>query len=1387
MSTLVQYLPLALLILGVIAILVLVYLVVLLFRSGTSIELEDDEDLLPPPPEAAATASREDETPEEQAQEVNASALDSSFRRVRRRLRDNVAGPDPRYQLPWYLTIGAANSHHPSMWRHAGLSLPFGPPEEDSVNLERCNWWLFDGGVVLDPIGDWGLDKNSRSSDEKGWKQLLRLLKKHRPKKPIDGVLLAINCQELLEARRQGAEGIHRLEQRAALLYRKLWQLQKQLDIRFPVYVTVLDCQRLPGFHSFCSELPEAMGHEVFGWSSPYNVDTAYRSVWIDEAFRTVGKRLNQATTEIFAVRPDLPEADGVFVFPQTLDEMKEPLRAFLDQIFKSSAYHESILCRGVYFSGSDESPHVASEAPANTYFLRHLLEKKVFPEAALGRPTATALTSRNRNVRIAQIALLAAGLCLALGMWQTWTHRDRSRDLFVDVLHTIGGDIADVREGNVFDRAQARRRTLNLCDGLARIDTNTFRSLMLPASWFSDFDTSLELAVAQAYEEIVFESIQEELSNSAWALTEADRYVRSHERRDPTSTSQVLAKLRGGGTQSLDAARCEPLPINRMEPFLHLESYVQEVTELERVIDTYNGLSTSDDRLQDLADVVGYVFDTELPPGFFNNSGLYEGALDHVDYPAFHEHHRVTNELPDLARNKASRLVQNFQRRLFGQNALARSLDELSLRLQLLADADRDITEGQPFRQSLRAISCVEDVLEHPEIDWAFRSEPYIDPRFDDLITHMRDTRHLGNDLSEQVRRSTEAAWFGFRRALMESRSELTGTHLKTERGAPLRYLSDDVEVLEAAVQDYLNQSFMNVEDMRRLRNVPSGSRLTWDTLLLEQAVELQSPYERFRSSGLEAFPIELRTHVERLARNRMSDRILDLIARAQVFDPMPKRITPLLVEPEVQAEIASFQTATEYLHQLLGLFERLNLRSAYQDLARIVGDQGVRLLREVDSLLEEERFYTPRGGNFSWWQGDRPAQWDAFGVESSDELEIYLERQRGRLEHLAVNYAEPLISSLGKVGIEHQAEHRTIYRRWEGLIKELKSYENKRPGNSVAGLEELIRDKMSLVTLADCGQARATSTVRGAARDFFVDRRSRLQEDLYARCQVLAFEQAAARYQVAEQFFNRRLADRFPFSTSLPGNFANEVDPEDLITFYQDFESYATYFRNVPPDLIDETTTAASQFVDEMTEVRELLAPFLNSEEDPKTLIFDVDVEFRTNQCKEVGANQIIGWELYLGDEVVTHRDDVRLGRWQYGQPVRLVLRWARDAQRLPATTDPRLGVWVKGREVSWERQHRWSLLALLRAQRTSKKDFCARSEPLPHTLRFSIPTRPFDQPEEALDENGNSVLLDDTLVFVRLTLLAPETKDPLVMPAEFPVRAPVLPLGQGQSARR
>lgn len=1414
MSQLTQYLPLALLVIGVLAILVLIYLVLLLLRTGSSAETSEAYDEPPPPPPDEADAEEANEAVEVARPEL-LRGLERSFRRARKQLDSNIAGPQPRYSLPWYLVMGGVGSHRPDLFRRSGLSLPFGPPDADAMALEGAAWWFFDGGVMLDVTGEWVLDRSGASSDEKGWRHLLDQFQKHRPKKPLDGIVLALKGGDLLAAARDGAEGLNRLEQQAAHVYRKLWQLQKQLELRFPIYILITDCQDIPGFHSVCLELPEALGDEIFGWSSPYTVDTAYRESWVGEAFGSLTRRLTHVQTEIFATRPEIADPDGVFLFPDAMGQLEEPLRVYLSQLFKPSAYHESILFRGLYFSGTDELPFHRREQSQRprTYFVRQLLEQKIFPEAALCRPTAEALVGRNRRVRIAQIALIVLALFLGAGVWMTWQTRHHSRLIFDRELEEIAADLNSIRSGR-FDAEQSRSHTIELSEGMAAIDTDHFATFFFPVSWFSRFDDRLKDALTVAFEEIIFESIHLEIGRRARELAQYDPYRREFGAPDRESetrgwdeeTNPFETGLGGAPDSSaytLARVCSEVVPLADLPEFRALDTYLEDLAGLEHTLDILHRLPTSNRQLRDLGEVIGYVFEISLDEDFYQNSQLYEVALRKAIGKNQGQSQKALRtrllppEFDQQARDQIKNLTSSVQRELFSRNALIRSLDDLASSLDRLAGGDYDFSTRQPFRQVVDAMLCTEDVLSHPQLDWIFRPRPDIGPELDALIETVRDSSILNPppppgdtspDFPSQLREEFDNGWRLLRRALVESRSEVVGRHLENERDldtgqrVPLRRLSGDASTLQLALQEFIGQSFMGADEVRHLRSIRPGDRLIWDTLLLERAVELEAPYERFRSRNLPYFPEELRTSLERVARNQMSQRILTLVARAQRFEPLPQRSSPLLVEPEVQAEIAGYQAASEYLHRLLGLFDRLNLRQDYNELAEILADQGVRLLRQVETMRQDERLYQPLGGGFDWWRGDRPPNLPAFQVQDPDELEVYLERQRNRIQHLAVDYSAPLITSLAKVGIENDAEHRTLYRGWEAILAELKAYESKSPGNSVSALEEMIRGQMAELGLADCGAIRASGGSAGTPRDFFLDRRNRMGQQLYDRCQKLAFDRAVACYDKSATLFNARLARRFPFTNELPGKFDNEVDPEDLRTFFAGFGAYADYFSEVPVALRNDQTEAVSTFVDQMRGVRDFFAPYLKAEGDPlPPPIFDFDVEFRTNRCSEVGGDQIIDWQLEVGGTTIGHRDAEHVGRWQLGVPVRLRLRWARDALRLPAVTAPKRGIWIRDDQVTFEYDHDWSLLGLMIGQRAEESDFKAECPGLPNTLELTVPTRPFDKPADTASGELDPLDVRETRVFVRLTPLEPESSDPLTLPELFPRRAPALPPGE------
>ena len=129
-----------------------------------------------------------------------------------------------------------------------------------------------------------------------------------------------------------------------------------------------------------------------------------------------------------------------------------------------------------------------------------------------------------------------------------------------------------------------------------------------------------------------------------------------------------------------------------------------------------------------------------------------------------------------------------------------------------------------------------------------------------------------------------------------------------------------------------------------------------------------------------------------------------------------------------------------------------------------------------------------------------------------------------------------------------------------------------------------------------------------------------------------------------------------------------------------------------------------------------------------------------------------------------MVTSRDKKPLLRWSVGKPVRLTLRWANDAPRVPVSSSAR-GVAVKDRTVVYEYNNQWALLTALEENAAPAEALPRYDEEEPVTLGFRIFTKPFTG-----GEPGNV----PTQVFMRLSLLAPGTANPVNLP-RFPRTAP------------
>ncbi|HVI71313.1 MAG TPA: type VI secretion protein IcmF/TssM N-terminal domain-containing protein, partial [Pyrinomonadaceae bacterium] len=207
--------------------------------------------------------------------------LRTSFRRALQTLKTYVTGRDFRYRAPWYVLAGESKSGKTSLLESNGLDIPVNELIEKN---RRLNWYCFDQAVVIDVAGDFVL-RSDGTANHRGWNTILRLLQKHRPQRPLDGLVLTIPCTDLTVEGELDHERRNILEQKANCLYKKLWQAQKILGMRLPVYILITKCDEITGFTSFCRQLPEKLRTQMFGWSNPASLETAYKPELLTEAF----------------------------------------------------------------------------------------------------------------------------------------------------------------------------------------------------------------------------------------------------------------------------------------------------------------------------------------------------------------------------------------------------------------------------------------------------------------------------------------------------------------------------------------------------------------------------------------------------------------------------------------------------------------------------------------------------------------------------------------------------------------------------------------------------------------------------------------------------------------------------------------------------------------------------------------------------------------------------------------------------------------------------------------------------------------------------------------------------------------------------------------------
>ncbi len=364
------------------------------------------------------------------------------------------------YELPWYLMIGPPGSGKTTALIQSGLRFPLADHQQDyeyrGVGGTRdCDWFFTDEAVLIDTAGRFTTQDSDKQADHATWLGFLDLLKKYRRRQPVNGVIVALSCTDLLQAEDATIDS-HAREIRA-----RLSELEQRLDIQLPVYLLLTKADLIAGFNEFFADLGEHEREQVWGTTLPLDTSTGHSEPFrIDADLDGLVQRLAERQLERLQSERDYERRAAIFNFPAEFASIKPQVARLIDKIAYRSDYQGSVNLRGLYFSsGTQEgtpidrlmqsiaggfgiaAPPPFSQRGNRSYFLTNLLRDVIFGEAGLVRYDPK-LRRRERLWRTSGWTAASLAIIGAIGVWG-WSYLNNQ-----DRLVNTAGEFVAYAEG---------------------------------------------------------------------------------------------------------------------------------------------------------------------------------------------------------------------------------------------------------------------------------------------------------------------------------------------------------------------------------------------------------------------------------------------------------------------------------------------------------------------------------------------------------------------------------------------------------------------------------------------------------------------------------------------------------------------------------------------------------------------------------------------------------------------------------------------------------------------------------------------------------------------------------------------------------------------------
>ena len=1243
-------------------------------------------------------------------------------------LRSTFPGSRSQYRLPLYVVIGPSEAATQSFTRDSSLATPMGPP----LSSGGLTWSGFDRGAVAeaDPVV---------YLQPARWRRLIRVLSRFRPHRPLDGVILVLPA----DAFDPQAPNFEQTIREAELIRKALTELENRAGMAIPIYCVLGQCENIPGFNSLGRVLDRKALMGPLGFVSPYSGAQVYHSEFVNEAFDSIGDRLQTLAMHALTANTKIPDRDSFFLLTRNLRKLVPKLEEYLSVLLTPGQYSRLSNLRGIYVTGSINTGVDGSSR--QTVFAHGALQDRIFPEFAIAAPTANYWSGANRNVQRARFTV--AGLSI-LGVFWLWAQHNMLGERIPPLLAAVSAVEGDFRRINNAKKRPGAVQEIFQSDAasilqrLSGIDPSYLKTPIVPKSYYGETSLQVDLRNLQsaAYAELWVNNIGAILEKKALEVAQAP-----------------------GGSRKFKVFSNR---VNNYPNYGLLQDPLSKIHILIENLNHYENLRQGDQDPLALNALTSYLFDVDLPLHFFPAVDLTHVGSQTVVLPKVHR-----DKLAGRAQSMLLREADKFTSDLTNRDNLTFHLKTLISDLNN-TESSYDINQSSFGRiQNLYdKLMYLDEVLESGKYDWIFDTKILLSEKFELLIKQIEENELLGARLAAELRMRFEQTRTDLQKII--KRAHIVNLEHLIQRTSGQTRLSPSAKniIVELRTSGKVSQTgSTNLGFMKEqradysqnplARSVPGDAFVKWDldklrhgAKELEQLIQLDT-----RAASSPGILLALQ--------NVDKSQKINLIIQTLKQSFTKKNITSSVVRKFSQSSFdewsTNFTASIGTLEIILAALEKNGALEIRNDLIQLIQSDALNLISKSRDLFLSNDFYTFDQNILNKWDGSSGLATDLLGRLDNLAILASLDQKRFQIEDIAGARLNAPLSFLIDNSTEFKVEGIQHIVFWRLILEDLVAFKDQVPFNNLARLEDYLVANMQTVSTANCSAGSAPGSFGGDS--YFAQRLQEISSAIVEKCNEIQYGKARAAYRVFASEYNENFADKIPFAFSTNSvDITRTIEPNILINLIDTFDKGMDDGMGDPSFWpVGEGSEKIIAFLDKFDEAVNRIRSGIVADQSNVKMSYEITPTFRVKRDDEVGGNQIIDWSMMVGDELVRFTDEKKVLKWESGKEIKFEFRWAQNSLSKPVQDDKTKNMFLIGRDVTFIFKGPWSLFSLV------AEHGGVNNKKSTYDLKFNIPIA-----VEAKGEEKPELPYKEAQIFVEL-LLTVNGKS-VVLP-DFPARAP------------